>query len=81
MREKINEVISVTDIKAKSGRGIGQISINGKKKEIKFTYEKNNKKVEATFSLKLSHFGIEGISYLGVGLQDEVKLKINLNLP
>ncbi|AZZ38392.1 YceI family protein [Bdellovibrio sp. qaytius] len=62
--------------KGKNGKGIGRISINGQEKEIKGTYKIVGKNLEADFSLNLPDFKITDINYMGVGVEDEVKLHV-----
>ena len=58
--------------KGKGGKGIGKIKVRGKKKKFKFTYEKIGKYIQAKFSLSIKDFGIEGVNYMGVGVDDNV---------
>lgn len=81
LQSKKYPTISIRDIKAKNGKGVGTIKIMGKKKKIAFTYkEVASNLLEANFKLSLKNFGIEGISYMGVGVQDEVKVKATIKV-
>jgi polyisoprenoid-binding protein YceI len=62
----------------KDGKGEGVVKIHGVERSVKGTYEINNDKLTANFPLKLSEFGIEGIKYMGVGVQDEVQLTVTV---
>lgn len=62
--------------KGKNGKGIGRIKINGQEKEIKGTYKIVGKNLEADFSLNLPDFKITDINYMGVGVEDEVKVHV-----
>lgn len=67
--------ISVTDLVAKNGKGKAFLTIKSIKKEISFKYKIiKNKLMKATFSVKLSDYGITGISYKGVGVEDDVSI-------
>lgn len=62
--------------KGKNGKGIGRININGQEKEFKGTYKIVGKNVVADFSLNLPDFKITDINYMGVGVEDEVKIQV-----
>ena len=81
MRERIKEKnIVVSDIKASKGKGSGTITINGIKKKIGFTFEKDENEIEAKFKLNLEQFNIEDINYMGVGVENEVEVEIEFDL-
>lgn len=61
-----------------NGTGTGKIKIRGIEKEVKGTYKIVGSEVEAEFELLLSDFGITGINYKGVGVEDKVKLKVSV---
>lgn len=60
--------------KGKAGNGVGKLSINGQTKIVKGTYKVSGKNLEADFTLKLSDFKISDVNYMGVGVEDEVKV-------
>jgi hypothetical protein len=60
--------------KGKDGKGVGKIKILGKTKKFKFTYVKEGKYIKAKFKLKLEDFGFEGISYMGIGVEDQIEV-------
>ncbi len=68
--------------KGKGGKGIAKIKIKGIEKVVKGTYSltSDGKALKATFPLKLSEFGISDISYMGVGVEDEVKITVQVPL-
>ena len=71
--------IEVTGIKGTEGKGTGTISVKGIQKEINFSYTKiNDELMEANFNLSLKDFKIEDIEYMGIGVQDTIKLRIRL---
>ena len=49
--------------------------MNGKSNKIKFKYAEDGKVVKVSFSIELSKFGIDDVSYQGVGVEDEVEVK------
>ncbi len=72
--KKFPKVI-VTNIRAKSGNGTANISIMKKVRKIKFKYKDINKKyAKAKFKLSLKNFGISGINYMGVGVDDIITI-------
>lgn len=60
----------------KGGQGTGTIRIRGVEQTVKGTYEIKGGKVFAKFPLRLSKFGITGISYKGVGVEDDVTVEV-----
>ncbi|KHD87720.1 MAG: hypothetical protein OM95_12930 [Bdellovibrio sp. ArHS] len=60
----------------KAGKGKGKIKIKGVEKDIEGTYKVEGKTLQANFKLTLSDFGITDISYMGVGVEDEVTLNV-----
>lgn len=68
--------VTVTNVKASNGKGSATIKIMDKSKKFNFAYKKNSKGyLIGTFNLSLKDFGISGIKYLGVGVDDTIKLK------
>jgi|SRR6185312_1489614 len=66
--------------KGQNGQGSGVIKIRGIQKAIAGTYQIQGNQLVAQFPLKLSDFGISGIRYMGVGVEDEVKLSVSVPL-
>jgi YceI-like domain len=64
--------------KGKDGKGEGVIKIKGIQKNITGTYKIDGKNLIASFPLKLSDFKITDIKYMGVGVDDEVKLAVTV---
>ena len=62
----------------KDGKGEGVIKIKGIEQKITGTYEIEGGTLVAHFPLKLSDFKIEGIKYMGIGVDDEVKLDVKV---
>lgn len=62
----------------KAGVGKGLLRLHGKEAEIKGTFEIKEKTLIAKFPIHLKDFGIEGINYKGVGVEDEVKVEITV---
>lgn len=66
--------------KGENGKGTGVIKIKGIEKPISGTYTIKGNELAAQFELKLSDFGIKGIKYMGVGVNDIVKVSVNVPL-
>ncbi len=82
LREKLDykkhSDIQVTGGVAKDGKGSATIEIKGVKKPVSFTYKENGKLFVAKFSLSLKDFGITGISYMGLGVKDQVTVEASV---
>jgi polyisoprenoid-binding protein YceI len=61
-----------------AGKGTGEIEIKGIKKSIEGTYSVKNNFLTAEFNLNLPDFNIKGIRYMGVGLKDNINLKVTI---
>ena len=75
--EKFPEATLVS-AQGKNGKGEGVIKIRGIEQKITGTYEIEDGKLVAHFPVKLSEFKIEGIKYMGVGVDDEVKIDVKI---
>lgn len=66
--------------KGKGGKGIAKIKIKGIEKTVRGTYviEGDGKVMNASFPLKLSEFAISDISYMGVGVEDEITVTVRV---
>lgn len=73
--DKFSEAILI-QAKGKDGKGTGQIKIKGITKDVSGTYVVSGSMLIAEFPLKLSDFDIKGIKYMGIGVEDEVKIKV-----
>jgi CxxC motif-containing protein len=66
--------------KGMNGKGEGVIRIKGIEKKIAGTYSVEGSMLKAEFPIKFSDFNIKNIAYMGVGVQDEGKIKISVPL-
>lgn len=79
--EKKNNIITLSKVVAKDGTGTGTFNVNGTDKPMTFTYKKiSPKKLEATVKLKASDFKFPDASYMGVTVDDEVVLKVSIDV-
>lgn len=80
-KEKLeSSYVEVPKAVGQNGQGKAYIVVKGVRKKIPFSYEERGSSVLANFDLSLSDFGIEGIRYMGVGVQDKVSVRANLPL-
>lgn len=75
--EKFPEAILVS-AKGKGGKGEGTVKIRGIEKKVSGDYKVEGSKLLADFPIKLSDFGITGIKYMGIGVQDEATVHVTL---
>ncbi|MBT7609675.1 MAG: YceI family protein [Bacteriovoracaceae bacterium] len=66
--------------KGSGGNGIGKIKILGKTKKFKFKYVQEGKNIKANFNLSIKDFGFEGISYMGIGVDDQVEVSATVGI-
>lgn len=72
--------ITVDKAVGKGGKGMAQITMRGVSQKVPFTYADKGKEVDVKFTISLKAFGISGISYMGVGVEDNVVIKATLPL-
>ncbi|MFN8790592.1 MAG: YceI family protein [Bdellovibrionales bacterium] len=60
------------------GKGVGRIRIKDIEKDIRGTYKLEGQELAAEFPLKLSDFKIEGIRYMGIGVKDDIVVKVKV---
>lgn len=79
--EKYPEAVLLKAV-GKNGKGKAQIRFRQKEEVVEGTYtiSKDKKTLEARFPLSLAKFGITGIKYMGVGVQDETVVRLKLPL-
>ena len=61
-----------------NGKGKGIIKIKGIEKPISGTFKVNGNELMAEFPISLKDFKIEGIRYMGVGVKDQVVVKVKV---
>lgn len=65
----------LTDLKAAGGKATANLEINGVKKPISISYKVSGEEVIANFAVKASQFALAKAEYLGVGVEDDVKVE------
>lgn len=73
-----HEKAILTNLKASGGRGTADLQVNGVKKPIAIAYKAGGDEVTAAFKVKASQFGLKKAEYLGVGVEDDVKVEVVL---
>lgn len=61
-----------------NGKGTGTIKIRGIEKPITGTFKIVGSELNAEFPISLKEFKIEGIRYMGVGVKDQVVVKVKV---
>ncbi len=77
---KKNPNIIVEKALGAGGKGNALIKVRSVTKKIPFSYTESGSTVNVEFSINLKEYGIGGINYMGVGVQDIVKVSASLPL-
>lgn len=75
--DKYPEAVLIS-AEGENGKGKGRIKIKGIEKDITGVYKIEGSALHAKFKLKLTDFKIEGINYMGVGVEDDVVLNVKV---
>lgn len=75
--DKYPEIILLKAI-GKAGKGRGRVKYRGVEKDIAGTYAVKGNVLQAQFPLNLSDFNIKGVKYMGVGVENEVKINVEI---
>lgn len=77
---EVDKYPEMTVVKAigKGGKGKARIKYRGVEKDVEGTYKVNGDTLVANFPMKLSDFKITGIKYMGVGVDDEIKINVEI---
>lgn len=65
----------LTNLKASGGKATADLEVNGVKKPVNISYKVSGDEVAAEFSVKASQFDLKKAEYLGVGVEDNVKIE------
>jgi polyisoprenoid-binding protein YceI len=65
----------LTNLKASGGKATATLEVNGVKKPVAIAYKVAGDEVHAAFNVKASQFGLPKAEYLGVGVEDNVKVE------
>ena len=68
--------IDILNLEASEGKGKATLAVNNVKQPIEIKYKEQDKYVDAEFEVKASDFKLPKANYLGIGVQDEVKIKV-----
>jgi polyisoprenoid-binding protein YceI len=72
--------ITLLDITGKDGKAKGMLNFMGQTKPVDIDYTVKDKTVAATFKINLDDYGLTKISYMGIGVLNEVQISANLPL-
>lgn len=73
--------VTISNAKGQGGKGQAIIEVRNTKRPISFFYKEISAKyVEVSFNLSLKDFNFSGLSYMGVGVKDSVKIVATLPL-
>lgn len=70
-----NDKAVLTNLKAANGKATADLEVNGVKKPVSIAYKVAGEEVVATFNVKASQFSLAKAEYLGVGVEDNVKIE------
>jgi hypothetical protein len=71
-------VAKLLNAKGKDGKGEAMISLMGQEKKVMGTYTTKGKFLVSEFKMKLSELGIDDVNYMGVGVKDEVIVRVTV---
>lgn len=69
----------LTDVKAKGGKATGVLEVNGIKKPVSMTYKVVGDEAHTSFTVKASDFALPKAEYLGVGVDNLIKVETIMN--
>jgi len=70
----------LSGLKAQNGKGSAQLEVNGVTKPVSINYELKDGIVKANFKVKASDFKLAKAQYLGVGVEDDVTISVEMPL-
>lgn len=70
----------LSELKAQNGKGSAKLEVNGVTKPISVNYEVKDAIVKANFKIKASEFNLTKAQYLGVGVEDDVAITVEMPL-
>ena len=71
----------MTNLSAENGKFKADLNIHNQTKSVEGTYTVSGKTATAEFSCALSDFKISPARYMGVGVEDSVKVKVKVDVP
>ncbi|HEX4923060.1 MAG TPA: YceI family protein [Bdellovibrionales bacterium] len=77
--EKFPEAV-LLEATGRDGKGKGKLQVKGVVREVDGSYKlvNDNKELEATFKTKASDFNIKDVSYMKVGMEDELEVFVRV---
>lgn len=74
------QYIELKNVKAKQGRGTGELHVAGQKKEIEFSYARKGDILVASFDINLDDLNLEAPSFMGVRPEKQIGIKVQYEL-
>jgi hypothetical protein len=78
--EKFPEAVLV-EAQGKEGLFKGLLRVHGVESPIRGAYRIREGQLETRFKCRLSDFKIKEANYMGIGVEDEVKVSVKIKLP
>lgn len=78
MNYKNHPKARLTEVFGEKGKATGILEVNGIKKQIQVSYKEKGNLVNANFSIKASDFSLPQKSFLGISVNDEVKVQAQI---
>lgn len=75
LNSTISPKIVMTNVVGHGGKATGTLEVNGVKRPVNMTYIEKSTDLTTTFNVKASEFGLKKVSYLGVGVEDSIKIE------
>jgi polyisoprenoid-binding protein YceI len=70
-----NSKAVMTEVKGQNGKATAMLEVNGVKKPVSMSYTESGSDVRTNFTVKASDFGLPPAKYLGVGVNDDVRVE------
>ena len=68
--------IDITELKGQGGKAQAFLTLNGVKNPVSITYEEGSNFVDAEFEVDTTSFKLPKANYLGIGVEDKVKVTV-----
>lgn len=72
---------TLVEAEGRNGKFQGVLEVHGERKKIYGIYRMSGRNLETRFKCKMSDFKIKEANYMGIGVEDEVKVSVKLAVP
>lgn len=69
----------VTQLAGRRGSFVAYLVLHGVKRRISGNYSMESGQLKASFRLRVSEFKIQSAKYMGVGVEDEIRVEVSIN--